>query len=151
MNDGWRDILHRGDRKMTTPLESLVASGTKLWLDSVDPDEVEKNLAWGATGATSNPIIIADLVGTGRFDGEMKRFLRETEDNDQLAWKITDLLVRIGEFVTERLILIFSVSWCRQSLLKPERSCLRQMLVHKAVAQHVAALKKTGSSIAWFY
>ena len=45
-----------------TPLESLVACGTKLWLDSVDPDEVEKNLGWGATGATSNPIIIADLV-----------------------------------------------------------------------------------------
>ena len=26
-----------------TPLESLVASGTKLWLDSVDPDEVKRN------------------------------------------------------------------------------------------------------------
>jgi len=79
---------------MTTPLESLVACGTKLWLDSVDPDEVDKNLAWGATGATSNPIIIADLIATGRFDKDMARFLRETEEDDALAWKMTDLLVR---------------------------------------------------------
>ena len=28
-----------------TPLQSLAATGTKLWLDSVDPDEVEKNLS----------------------------------------------------------------------------------------------------------
>src|SRR5919202_167596 len=77
-----------------TSLESLVASGTKLWLDSVDPDEVQRNLAWGATGATSNPIIISDLVATGRFDAEMRRFMRETEDDEALAWKITDLLVR---------------------------------------------------------
>jgi transaldolase len=79
---------------MPTPLESLVACGTKLWLDSVDPAEVEKNLSWGATGATSNPIIIADLMETGRFDQDMQRFIRETEDDDVLAWKMTDLLVR---------------------------------------------------------
>jgi transaldolase len=77
-----------------TPLESLVACGTKLWLDSVDPAEVDKNLAWGATGATSNPIIIGDLLGTGRFDDELKRAIRETEDDDALAWKMTDMLVR---------------------------------------------------------
>src|SRR6266550_2435704 len=29
-----------GDRIMVTSLESLVQCGTKLWLDSVDPDEV---------------------------------------------------------------------------------------------------------------
>ena len=51
-----------------TPLQSLVACGTKLWLDSVDPDEVAANRALGATGATSNPIIISDLIKTGRFD-----------------------------------------------------------------------------------
>src|SRR5207244_3515334 len=45
-----------------TPLQSLVATGTKLWLDSVDPQEVAANRAFGATGATSNPIIIADLI-----------------------------------------------------------------------------------------
>ena len=28
-----------------TPLQSLIASGTKLWLDSVDPDEIARNRA----------------------------------------------------------------------------------------------------------
>ena len=57
-----------------TPLESLVACGTKLWLDSIDPDLVKSNRALGATGATSNPIIIADLIKTGRFDQALTRF-----------------------------------------------------------------------------
>ena len=56
---------------MSTPLEDLVASGSKLWLDSIDPDLVRDNRRLGATGATSNPIIIADLIKSGRFDGVM--------------------------------------------------------------------------------
>src|SRR5918911_442468 len=52
---------------VVTPLQSLVATGTKLWLDSVDPQEVLTNRAWGATGATSNPIIVAELIETRRY------------------------------------------------------------------------------------
>src|SRR5207249_2184363 len=51
-----------------TPIQSLIATGTKVWLDSVDPEQVAVNRRWGVTGATSNPIIVADLVQTGRFD-----------------------------------------------------------------------------------
>jgi transaldolase len=72
----------------------LVASGTKLWLDSVDPDEVVRNRAWGASGATSNPIIVADLIETGRYDEQMARLLREGLSDDDLAWRLTDQLVR---------------------------------------------------------
>src|SRR5436190_6024955 len=79
---------------MTTPLQSLIACGTKLWLDSVDPDAVARNRAWGATGATSNPIIVADLIKTGRFDEPLNGFLREGVDDATLAWRLTDLLVR---------------------------------------------------------
>src|SRR3982750_3361271 len=75
-----------------TSLETLVACGTKLWLDSVDPDEIAKNRAWGATGATSNPIIVSDLIKTGRFDETLAQFLREGLDDEALAWCITDLL-----------------------------------------------------------
>ena len=57
-------------------LKSLVATGTKLWLDSVDPDLVDQNIALGATGATSNPIIISDLIKTGRFDDDDGDVLR---------------------------------------------------------------------------
>jgi transaldolase len=77
-----------------SPLQSLVATGTKLWLDSVDPDEVATNRQRGATGATSNPIIVADLVKTGRFDDLLTRFLRDGLDDDAIAWKTTDHLVR---------------------------------------------------------
>src|SRR5436189_2861969 len=84
---------------MKTPLESLVASGTKLWLDSVDPDEVARNRAWGATGATSNPIIVADLIKTGRFDELVTSFLREGLDDEAIAWRMTDLLVRKAQDV----------------------------------------------------
>ena len=62
--------------KPATALESLIATGTKLWLDSVDPDEVARNRAWGATGATSNPIIIADLIKTGRFDAHISQMIQ---------------------------------------------------------------------------
>ena len=38
-------------------LQSLIASGTKVWLDGVEPNDVKKNRALGISGATSNPII----------------------------------------------------------------------------------------------
>ncbi len=77
-----------------TPLQSLIESGTKLWLDSVDPQEVATNRAWGATGATSNPIIVADLIESGHFDALITRFQKEGLDDENLAWRLTDHLVR---------------------------------------------------------
>jgi transaldolase len=83
-----------------SPLQSLIATGTKLWLDSVDPDEVKANRALGATGATSNPIIIGDLIKTGHFDKLMTQFMHEGNDNDEaLAWRLTDHLVRDAQQV----------------------------------------------------
>ena len=76
-----------------TPLQSLVASGTRLWLDSVDPDEVKKNLAFGATGATSNPIIVSDLIKTGRFDSDIASFIQQGLGDEVIAWRLTDSLV----------------------------------------------------------
>jgi len=84
---------------VSTPLQSLIASGTKLWLDSIDPKEVDRNRAWGASGATSNPIIIADLIKTGRFDNDMAKLLRDGLGDDDLAWAMTDQLVRQAQKV----------------------------------------------------
>ena len=77
-----------------TPLESLVATGTKLWLDSVDPDLVALNKQDGATGATSNPIIVADLLKSGRFDDEIQELLDTGMTDEAIAWTMTDRLVR---------------------------------------------------------
>jgi transaldolase len=82
-----------------TPLQSLVASGTKLWLDSVDPQEVKANRALGATGATSNPIIIADLVKTGHFDDLLSKLIRDGLEDEELAWHVTDHLVKQAQEV----------------------------------------------------
>jgi transaldolase len=85
---------------MSSPLQSLIASGTKLWLDSVDPDLIARNRALGATGATSNPIIIADLIKTGRFDKALDRFMKEERLGDEdVAWRLTDMLVRQAQEV----------------------------------------------------
>lgn len=78
---------------MPTPLQSLVLSGTKLWLDSVDPELVEENVALGATGATSNPAIVSDLIKSGRFDNDISELVARGLDNEEIAWALTDSLV----------------------------------------------------------
>lgn len=79
---------------MSSSIKSLIQSGTKLWLDSIDPDLVTENLEWGATGATSNPIIIADLIRTGRFDDRLEDLAEQGLDDESIAWQLTDQLVR---------------------------------------------------------
>src|SRR5260370_539695 len=74
---------------MSNSMQSLVQCGTKVWLDSIDPKEVERNRAWGATGATSNPIIISDLLNTGRFDTEMVRLFRDGPNDEPVSWSRT--------------------------------------------------------------
>jgi transaldolase len=84
---------------MPTPIESLLASGTRLWLDSIDPDLIRANRTLGATGATSNPIIVADLIATGRFDADVERLVDQGLDDGQIAWQMTDQLVRDAQQV----------------------------------------------------
>jgi len=82
-----------------SPLASLIASGTKLWLDSIDPDLVRANRALGATGATSNPIIISDLIKSGRYDRELEKLLAAGKSDEEVAWALTDQLVRQAQEV----------------------------------------------------
>jgi transaldolase len=84
---------------MPTPLETLVSSGTKLWLDSIDPDLVLENRKFGATGATSNPIIISDLLKTGRFDSQILELAGRGLSDADIAWEMTDRLVRQAQEV----------------------------------------------------
>jgi transaldolase len=86
---------------MTSPLQSLIQSGTKLWLDSIDPDLVAVNRKLGATGATSNPIIISDLLKTGRFDDRIRELIEQGQDDTAIAWAMTDQLVADAQQVFE--------------------------------------------------
>ena len=77
-----------------SPLASIIQAGTKLWLDSVDPDLVASNRRLGATGATSNPIIISDLIKSGRFDKSLDRLLSQEERSaSEAAWALNDEVV----------------------------------------------------------
>jgi transaldolase len=84
---------------MSSPLQTLIQSGSKLWLDSVDPELIQTNRALGATGATSNPIIVGDLINTGRFDRDLSELLRRGLSDDAIAWELTDQLVRSAQEV----------------------------------------------------
>src|SRR6202051_1822788 len=84
---------------MPSPLQTLIAAGTKVWLCFIYHDLVKRNRALGATGATSNPIIIADLIKTGRFDDSLTRFMRDGLSDADIAWQLTDMLVRQAQQV----------------------------------------------------
>lgn len=79
---------------MSDPLRSLVECGTKLYLDSVDPQELDQNLEYGAVGATSNPAIVSKIVSKGGLDETIEKLVAEGLDDHAIAWQLTDRLVK---------------------------------------------------------
>lgn len=75
-------------------LKSLISTGTKLWLDSIDPKMVPEFRALGATGATSNPTIIADIIKGGDYSQPIAALIDQGLDDTAIAWQLTDQLVR---------------------------------------------------------
>ena len=82
---------------MSNPIRSLIDTGTKLYLDSVEPSELDKNLAWGAVGATSNPAIISGIVKAGGLDTDIESLIGKGLSDDAVAWELTDRLVSEAE------------------------------------------------------
>lgn len=78
-------------------LSSLLATGTKVWLDGVEPSEIEENLAWGITGATSNPSIIAKIIGRGHLDGRISELIQQGLTDYEIAWRLDDELVKSAQ------------------------------------------------------
>ena len=71
-------------------LASLIATGTKVRLDGVDPDELEKNCGWGLTGATSNPAIVSRIIGRGGFDESIHELVEQGRTDHQIAWELNE-------------------------------------------------------------
>src|ERR1051325_2076326 len=80
-------------------LASLIATGTKVWLDGVEPDEIQRNRAWGITGATSNPTIVSKIIGRGHFDGRIHELMVKGHTDNQIAWELDDELVKSAQKV----------------------------------------------------
>lgn len=78
---------------MSTPMQSIINAHTKLWLDSIDPDLIAQCPTQGITGATSNPLIVATLIESGRFDHLLSTFMKQDMDDEQVAWATTNKLV----------------------------------------------------------
>ena len=87
---------------MSQSLNSLINCGTKLWLDSIDPDLVRENRAVGVTGATSNPIIVANLIKSGRFDDQIQELISQDLNDNDLTWELTDQMVRDAQSVFQQ-------------------------------------------------
>lgn len=82
---------------MPQSIDSLLATGTRLYLDSIDPDLIRENISWGVSGATSNPIIVSNLVATGRFDSRLNDGIQKGFTNEDIAWDLTNELVRAAQ------------------------------------------------------
>ena len=80
-------------------LKSLIATGTKVWLDGVEPDAIQENRDWGITGATSNPTIVSKIIGRGHFDGRISELIGQCLTDDQIAWALDDELVKSAQKV----------------------------------------------------
>lgn len=81
-------------------LKSLIASGTKVWLDSIEPALVKKNRMAGASGATSNPIIVEGIIKASTdLDGPFKELVKAGKSDDEIAWALTDHLVKAAQEV----------------------------------------------------
>jgi transaldolase len=80
-------------------LGSLIATGTKVWLDGVEPADINASRALGVTGATSNPTIVSQIVGTGHFDDRIVELARQGHDDAAIAWALDDALVKSAEQV----------------------------------------------------
>jgi len=78
-------------------LASLIATGTKVWLDGVVPENIRASRALGVTGATSNPTIVSQIVGTGRFDDRIVDLARQGHDDEAIAWALDDELVKSAQ------------------------------------------------------
>lgn len=81
------------------PLSSLIATGTKVWLDGIEPDEIRTNRALGISGATSNPSIVSKIVAQKRLDGRISELIDQGLTDDEIAWELNDELVQAAQAV----------------------------------------------------
>lgn len=80
-----------------TPLERMTArEPTVLWNDSADPRELAQSIAWGAVGATCNPVIALQCFRNDlpRWTARIGQIARErpTAGESQIGWQAIEEL-----------------------------------------------------------
>lgn len=80
---------------MTTPLEAMTsAEPTVLWNDSADPRELAQSMAWGAVGATCNPVIAVTCIQADlpRWTARMRELAleRPSAGESEIGWAVVE-------------------------------------------------------------
>lgn len=79
-----------------TPLEQMTAGDfpTVLWNDSADPRELSQSIAWGAVGATCNPVIAVQCIKNDlpRWTSRMAEIAAERPfaSESQIGWQVVE-------------------------------------------------------------
>ena len=76
-----------------SPLEQMTsAEPTVLWNDSADPRELTQSIAWGAVGATCNPVIAVQCIKNDlpRWSARMTQIAAErpTASESEIGWQV---------------------------------------------------------------
>lgn len=77
-------------------MKKTIELGSEFWNDSCDPGELEKAVAAGATGATSNPVIVASAIKNNK--NHYRQVLKDIMTRqpllteDELSWKLIESL-----------------------------------------------------------
>jgi transaldolase len=99
LNETAPRVRGKGHSFQLMSLESLIKTGTKVWLDGVEPGDVKRNRDWGITGATSNPTIVSGIIEKGGFDGRIRALIQQGLDDESIAWVLDDELVKSAQQV----------------------------------------------------
>ena len=78
-----------------SPLLTMTQSTpTALWNDSADPRELAQSIAWGAVGATCNPVIAVSCIKADlpRWTARMREIAgeRPTATEAQIGWQVVE-------------------------------------------------------------
>ncbi|WP_053230531.1 transaldolase family protein [Sandaracinus amylolyticus] len=73
---------------------------TELWVDSCEPRALERAIARGATGATTNPVIVMQAIEADRprWDEITRALVRDhpSDDEESIAWRLVALAASEG-------------------------------------------------------
>ncbi|HUP58601.1 MAG TPA: transaldolase family protein, partial [Bdellovibrionota bacterium] len=85
--------------------EKTIALGAEFWNDSCSPKELAEAVALGATGATSNPVIVGQVVKAdpGTWNPLIDSITREhrSATDEEIAWKLIDEIARHSAAILE--------------------------------------------------
>jgi transaldolase len=85
---------------VSSPLQKTIGLGAEFWNDSCSPKELSDAVAAGATGATSNPVIVHQVVKAdpATWNPVIDSLAREhrSSTDEEISWLLIDELARRG-------------------------------------------------------